>query len=541
MLHWGGLILTGWDSPLRLSALNRRNDDPRPSLQQEIIETELNSESSTYASVAQTSSAIPEGPDTTVNDITNFLAPPNLKFLQCHRLKTKYQSYASFHIDVYENDLKQLLDSTVSPEGCLIAEFYGKLSNDQISQENVRGLRTKTVEFFSSVASVEYDVICVTETWLCEDIDSWHLFDDRYLVYRKDRGSSSNSSRRGGGVLVAIKKCLSSRKLDVPGLDLEAIWISVKLNYSKNMLLCVVYFPPSSHVDNSVFKPSTDLDGNDECRSDCVGDLVKIENVTYVDVVLAIKQLKSSLNVGVDNIPSSFIKGRAELFIYPLLVLFNLSLKTKVFPEVWKQTRIIPVFKKGDAQNCENYRPIAILSPFSEIFESIIHKKLYNQVKNLIFTSQHGFIPKRSTTNNLFYFTDKIISSFESGSQLDVIYIDFSKAFDSIDFGILLKKLHGIGFHINLIDWLLSYLCKRSLYVYFNNAVSHEFTSTSGVPEGSNFGPLLFILFINDLNCVFKYSECLLFADDLKLFGSIRSDLDSVIYKDILIVFLSGA
>ncbi|GBO16272.1 hypothetical protein AVEN_152024-1 [Araneus ventricosus] len=75
------------------------------------------------------------GPETTVNDITNFLAPLNLKFLQCHRLKTKYQTYASFHIDVYENDLKQLLDSTVWPEGCLIAEFYGKLRNDQTSQE----------------------------------------------------------------------------------------------------------------------------------------------------------------------------------------------------------------------------------------------------------------------------------------------------------------------------------------------------------------------------------------------------------------------
>ncbi|GBM27108.1 hypothetical protein AVEN_189878-1 [Araneus ventricosus] len=159
-----------------------QNDDPRPSLQQEIIETELNSESSTYASVAQTSSAIPEGkfkvlgsvikdkrvnpkvvingarkdsglkivgkmpkrkaiflsrlgPETTVNDITNFLAPLNLKFLQCHRLKTKYQTYASFRLDVYENDLKQLLDSKVWPEGCLIAEFYGKLRNDQISQE----------------------------------------------------------------------------------------------------------------------------------------------------------------------------------------------------------------------------------------------------------------------------------------------------------------------------------------------------------------------------------------------------------------------
>ncbi|GBM69126.1 hypothetical protein AVEN_6359-1 [Araneus ventricosus] len=83
-------------------------------------------------------------------------------------------------------------------------------------------LRTKTFEFYSSVASVEYDVICVTETWLCEDMDSWHLFDDRYLVYGKDR-SLADSSRRDGGVLMAIKKCFSLHKLDVPGLDFEAI------------------------------------------------------------------------------------------------------------------------------------------------------------------------------------------------------------------------------------------------------------------------------------------------------------------------------
>ncbi|GBM70013.1 hypothetical protein AVEN_248831-1 [Araneus ventricosus] len=200
-------------------------------------------------------------------------------------------------------------------------------------------------------------------------MDSWHLFDDRYFVRRKDRGSSATSNRRGGGVLVAIKKCFYLPKLDVPGLDLEAIWISVKLNHGKKMPLCVVYFPPSSHVStnspdslshnnvcyeddgdianafanyfSSVFKPSTVFDGNVNCKSNCVGDLVKIESVTYDDVVLVIRELNSSLPVGVYNIPSFIIKGCAEFLIYPLLVSFNLLLRKKGFPDVWKQTRIL--------------------------------------------------------------------------------------------------------------------------------------------------------------------------------------------------------
>ncbi|GBM66500.1 hypothetical protein AVEN_23767-1 [Araneus ventricosus] len=347
-----------------------QNEDPRPSLQREIIETQLKYETSTYASVVQTSSAVPE-------DKFKVLGP----VIKDKRVNTKV-----------------VINGARKNSGLKIVEFYVKLRNEQISQEiipgsdsnhpscldlstntylkwlsllyqNVRGLRTKTVEHYSSVASVEYDVICVTETWLCEDVDSWHLFDDRYLVYRKDRGSSANSSKRGGDVLVSIKKCLSSRKLGVPGIDLEAIWISVKLNHRKKMLLCGVYFPPSSHVGtlfynnvcyendgdianafadyfSSVFKPSTDFDGNDECKSNCVGDLVKVESVTY-DVVLAIRELKFSLTVGVDNMPSFIIKGCAEYLIYPLLVLFKMSLRTKVFPDVWKQTRIINhVFKK---------------------------------------------------------------------------------------------------------------------------------------------------------------------------------------------------
>ncbi|GBM09319.1 hypothetical protein AVEN_135050-1 [Araneus ventricosus] len=198
----------------------------------------------------------------------------------------------------------------------------------------------------------------------------------------------------------------------------------------------------------------------------------------------------------------------------------------------WKLTKIVPVFKKGNAEDCKNYRPIAILSPLSKIFELIIHKKLVPQVKNVIFSAQHGFMTKRSTSTNLSCLTDKIISAFEDNCQLDVIYTDFSKTFDSIDFGILMRKLRIIGFHVNLSQCLFSYLSNRTLYVYFNNVVSDAFSNTSGVPQSSNLGLFLFILLINYLCGEFGFFGCLLFANDLKFLRQIRSSADAALLQN---------
>jgi hypothetical protein len=119
--------------------------------------------------------------------------------------------------------------------------------------QNVRGLRTKLSDIFSSVfTSEDYDIIYLTETWLCSDIDSSVLFDNRYLVFRRDRESMSGTCKRGGGVLIAIKKCFSAAQIVVHELELECLWISVNLKYRKKMLLCVVYFPPMSNYDEYV-------------------------------------------------------------------------------------------------------------------------------------------------------------------------------------------------------------------------------------------------------------------------------------------------
>ncbi|GBO12792.1 hypothetical protein AVEN_217467-1 [Araneus ventricosus] len=164
----------------------------------------------------------------------------------------------------------------------------------------------------------------------------------------------------------------------------------------------------------SVFKPSSEYDSNDAVDFNGFGDFIGIDTVTYDDVVVAIKELKSTSTSGIDNIPPFIIKGCAEFLVYPLLALFNLSLKTNTFPHARKLTKIVPVFKKGNAEECKNYRPIAILSSLSKIFEIIIHKKLVPQVKNVISSAQHGFMTKRSTSTNLMCLTHKIISALKT-------------------------------------------------------------------------------------------------------------------------------
>ena len=241
-----------------------------------------------------------------------------------------------------------------------------------------------------------------------------------------------------------------------------------------------------------------------------------------------LKVLRPSSSPGPDGIHPRVLVETAHSVAAPLSQLFRESLLTGELPSDWKLGEIVPIFKKGCKQAPANYRPVSLTAVPCKVLESLVRDRIMDHMikSGQLHDAQHGFRPKRSCATQLLATLDDWTRAIEQGDSVDAIYLDFSKAFDTVPHRRLLRKLQAIGIRGSLLRWIEGFLTDRKQRVALNGVKSSWAPVASGVPQGSVLGPLLFVAYVNDLpdavNCGVQ-----MFADDTKIYRPVSNTADA--------------
>ena len=254
---------------------------------------------------------------------------------------------------------------------------------------------------------------------------------------------------------------------------------------------------------------------------------------TIEDVYDELINLKCDKACGPDLLPSRLLKLGAEFIAPSLAQLFQESLSTGKLPLDWTSANIVPVHKKGDKHLTSNYRPISLTSVIIKIMERIIHRQVVTILEqhNLINDCQFGFRHKHSTVSLLLEAVNDWANTLENRNSAHCVFLDLAKAFDSVSHPRLLIKLEALGITGDLLNWFKAFLSDRRQRVVVNGQFSSWLPVTSGVPQGSVLGPLLFLLYINDISTVVSYSKVKLFADDVTVYKEISCPNDATLLQ----------
>ncbi len=281
---------------------------------------------------------------------------------------------------------------------------------------------------------------------------------------------------------------------------------------------------------NNFFVSQTELNEN---IAEDIGDppqcptTIEQKILDPVDVYEILIGLDISKATGPDGISNRILKEAAVPIAEPLSHLFNYSLSVGVFPETWKIANVIPIFKKDNPLLCTNYRPISLLCCISKVFEKIMFNHIYEYLKRnkLLSIFQSGFIKGDSTINQLIAICNLLYKNIDCNDEVLAVFLDLTKAFDKVWHKGILFKIKKCGIKGNIYHWLGSYLTNRQQCVVLNGEKSDFKYISAGVPQGSVLGPLLFLIYINDI-CDDLKSQTFLFADDTSIFCPVKNDIN---------------
>jgi hypothetical protein len=316
----------------------------------------------------------------------------------------------------------------------------------------------------------------------------------------------------------------------------KALWSIINQHKPKKDLQCTItanefndYF--SSIVDKIISSLPTATDSPiNIMRSTNVTDakcngFFYFHEVSEVEVRDVIKQLKNNNTKDIFGFSTSLVKTVQNCLISPITKLFNCAVKQGLFPDQLKKAAVAPIFKKGDAEDVNNYRPISVLPIFSKIFERLMLSQIIKFLDNnkLLTPYQFGFRKNYSTTSAILHLTCNILNSFEQNEFYHTYFLDLTKAFDCVSHELLIKKLLLYNFHPASTKFILSFLSDRTQIVRTNGSYSVEKKIIHGVPQGSILGPIIFLIFINDLPGYLSNKNVTMYADDTTVSNKAKS------------------
>ena len=365
-----------------------------------------------------------------------------------------------------------------------------------------------------------------------KDKDSWNI-----AKYLRNVANSSIRQAKRGFILKELEDC---------GHDAKTFWKMIrevipsgKLSKKQDIRLKdnknEIERSKTAHFINDYF-----INIGNVCQSDVsfdnppLGSLdpgaYQLHSVRELEVHKIIKSINITKSSGLDNINSMVIKETFAILLPEVTRMFNLSIQTTKFPDAWKKASVVPIPKTGDLTNIKNYRPISLLPLPGKVLEKLIHQQLSHHLESnaLLASEQHGFRNGHSTLHSAAQLTNFVSKKLDRGTPTLVAYIDFRKAFDCVQHSLLINKLKSLQLSQDTVNWVESYLEARQQKVLANGAQSSYQTVSQGVPQGSVLGPLLYIIYANELPNVAKKCKAALYADDTVLYTANKDFQTSV-------------